>query len=110
MNSITSVFASLRAVYEARYEPENIRPLVEWYWRVLLTGSLLGIIGVLAYGATEFFGVLGNLNDAQSVSRGTPPLILNRAQLADTLTKHKTRLDALEAAKGQQQQFADPSK
>ncbi|TSC63178.1 MAG: Cu2+-exporting ATPase, partial [Parcubacteria group bacterium Athens0416_74] len=48
MNSLTHIWNSLSAFYEARHEPENMRPLAELYWRVLLVSALVALVGAVA--------------------------------------------------------------
>lgn len=87
-----------------------MRPLTEWYWRTLLMCALIAIVGIVMYGTGEFFGVLSNLNSAGGASRSTPPNILNRKQLTDTLAAHEARLNAFVEAKNNRQVYTDPSR
>ena len=81
----TSLFKDFQSLYAARHEPENMRPLAEVYWRMLLMIGLVMVIGVLIYGTTEFFGVMNNLSAADS-SNAPASTALNRPQLQSILS------------------------
>ena len=81
----TSIFKDFQSLYAARHEPENMRPLAEVYWRALLMIGLIMVIGVLAYGTSEFIGVMSNLS-AENPSNAPASTALNRPQLQSILS------------------------
>lgn len=110
MTSLASLWNTLRAFYDARHEPENMRPLAEWYWRVLLTASLLAICGILIYGTLGFVGVLRKLSAGELRRRETPPEVLSKKMLTDFLVAVDARQDAFESAKRSVTSVGDPSR
>lgn len=92
----TSLFKDLRDLYSARHEPENMRPLAEVYWRLLLMIGLVMVALVIAYGIWEFVGVMNNLSSTDPSKPASATL--NRSQLQNVLTSNRER----------QQRFATP--
>ncbi|MFA7309438.1 MAG: hypothetical protein WC050_00885 [Candidatus Paceibacterota bacterium] len=90
MTYFKNIWDQLRALYEARNEPESVQPLAELYWRLLLSLSVVCVFGIFAYGVSEFVGVLGNLSSASSASLN-PPVSLDRKQLEALLAAFEAR-------------------
>lgn len=93
--------------YTARHEPESMRPLAEVYWRMLLLIGLVLVVGVLLYGASEFFGVIANLS-SDGPAKSRPAATLNRNQLQDTLQALHQRTQNFDAPPATT--IPDPSK
>jgi len=110
MTSINTTWTKLRAFYEARHEPESMRPLAEWYWRGLLSFSLFAIALILMYGIWEFVAVIRNLGAGDSLTRSAPAEILNRKDLDEALGAFQTRRSEYESAKSSPISAPDPSK
>lgn len=110
MSFLANIWNSLRNFYEARHEPENMRPLAEWYWRTLLTFAFSAIFLIIGYGAWGFFGVLNKLSEGDSLKRSDPPEVLSRAELAKILSAYSERQAAFDAAKQSRTTVADPSR
>jgi hypothetical protein len=104
----TSIFKDLQSLYSARHEPENIRPLAEAYWRLLLMIGLAMVIGVLIYGTGEFFGVISNLSAEDPSNTPSASTALNRTQLQKVLTSVSERQQRFSAP--QTAAIFDPSK
>lgn len=110
MNSLTHIWNSLSAFYEARHEPENMRPLAELYWRVLLVSALVALVGVLSFGVWEFIGVTQKLNAGAGLKSSEQADILSRKDLAEMLGLYRTRQLEFETAKGNKTTIPDPSR
>lgn len=110
MTSFTDMWNTLRAFYEARHEPENMRPLAEWYWRALLVVSLAALCAILAYGTWEFVGALRKVSRGDSLRRDPPPEILSKKELADVLSAYDARQQEFESLKRSATSIGDPSR
>jgi hypothetical protein len=110
MKPISDVWNTMRAFYEARHEPESMRPLAEWYWRTLLMTSLVLLCAILVYGTMSFFTVLRTLSEGDTLRRDPPPEILNKKQLSDFLSAYAQREQAFESAKQSATSIGDPSR
>ncbi len=110
MSISSNITAQLRALYEARHEPENLRPLAEAYWRMLLSLAALSIVLVLVYGIWVFVGVIQNLSSAGGGLKTAPQTSLDRKQLAGTLQAFDARRSQFESVKLIYEPPADPAK
>jgi hypothetical protein len=110
MNIFSDTWARLLALYRARYEPENLRPLADMYWRTMLSLMLISVAGVVAFGVWEFVAVVENLASGQNNDNSTPPVVLNRSQLETTLSIYGARQAQFQAAQSALVTVADPSK
>lgn len=97
------------SLYRGRHDPEVVHVLAGALWRTLLLTTLLGIAGVLAYGAWELVVVLENLT-ASGGSRSNPPALLDRAKLEQTLRAFESRNAQYEAARTSRPSVTDPSR
>jgi hypothetical protein len=90
MTYFTNIFRQLRSLFDARHEPESLRPLAEIYWRALLSVAALCVVGILAYGVSEFVSVLDQLSSG-GAAMSNPPTVLDRNQLESTLRAFDAR-------------------
>jgi hypothetical protein len=109
MSSLTNIYRQLRELYDARHEPEHIRPLAEIYWRILLLTSVLCIALILAYGVSEFVTVLGKLGSGGSAGSSTP-VVLDRNQLTEALDAYRDRQARPGVVSGGGDILVDPSR
>jgi hypothetical protein len=110
MNFFTDIWDSLRTFYASRYEPEYMRPLAEWFWRVLLTVALFSLIAILFYGVIQFYGVMRKLSVGEGAKPSRQVDLLSREELANTLELLAEREVSYEAAKRGRSGISDPSR
>ena len=110
MKIFSDTFNRLRALYRARYEPENLRPLADMYWRFILALALLSIVGVIMFGLWQFVAVVENLSAAQSGSTSASPVIFNRTKLESVLRAYDARQAQYDASASSAATVTDPSK
>ena len=106
------IFTSIRRakeMYAYRHEPENLRPLVELFWRIVLVLLALGVAIVLIFAASVFLGVLSTLGDT-AAGPTRQPAVLDRAELQDTLRLIEERGLEFEAKKTAPTPVVDPSR
>ena len=108
MNIFSRTYNSLMRLYERRFEPERLRPLAEDYWRLLLSGSLLGLLAVIVFGVMQFVGTLEALGSANS-SGASPAVALDRAELETTVSLLDDRQSQYVAAQRSSATYPDPS-
>ena len=110
MTFFTSIWQTLLDIFEARHEPEKMRPLAEWYWRILLTIALFALAAVMVYGVWEFYGVMRKLAAGANRKHSETPVLLNRKELTELLAAYSARTNAFDAAKAARASIADPSR
>jgi hypothetical protein len=110
MTFFSNIWHTLRDFYAARHEPENMRPLAEWYWRVLLTIGFFALVFVVVYGVWEFYGVMRKLTAGANRKHSEIPSLLNRKDLVDTLAAFEARVAEFEAVKKEKGSVVDPSR
>lgn len=110
MTSFSDITGSLRQFYEARHEPESMKPLAEWYWRSLLMVSTMALVLILAYGAWVFVEVLQRLSEGDSQRRASTRDILSKKDLADTLAAFRARQEEFDTLKRAATSVPDPSR
>lgn len=106
------LFDSMRRVkemYAYRHEPENSRALVELSWRALLVLFVIGIVAILIFAASVFWGVLSTLG-AAAAGPARQPAVLDRAELQDTLRLIEERNLEFESKKTTPTPVVDPSR
>ncbi len=110
MKVFSDTFDRLRALYRARHEPENLRPLADMYWRFMLALALLSVVGVALFGLWQFVMVVENLSAAQSGYSSAPPVIFNRTKLENVLRAYDARQAQYDASASNAVTVTDPSK
>ncbi len=101
---------SLKQLYEARHEPENLRPLAELYWRGLLLLTLAAAGGVIAFGIWEFSVVMKTMSATSADAGAQQAAAIDKTQLENTLMKFSERKANFELSKSMGPALADPSK
>jgi hypothetical protein len=104
-----SSFTRVKEMYAARHEPENLRPLAESFWRMLLMIALLLMVGAAVFGVWKFIAVvhvIGAANGAPSSSRAA----LDRNRLDRFLSDLNARRASFEAAANAGISTPDPSR
>jgi hypothetical protein len=110
MNPFNAILRTARDFYEARHEPEHLRPLIEWYWGTLLTVSVAALAGIVLWGMWTFFAVVRNLNAGEGLARAEAPEVLNKKTLTDFLAAFEERKSRFDALKKSATAPADPSR
>lgn len=110
MSFFTDIWNTLRTFYEGRHEPENMRPLAEWYWRTLLSVAFIALWVVIAYGVWEFYDVLRKLSAGQNLRPSEQPQLLSKEQLSEILAAYEAREGRFISEQGTPPQIADPSR
>lgn len=100
-------FDRIREIYTARHEPENVRHIADFLWRIMLVISSIAFVGILAYGAWEFIAVMEALY-APPPARAVPAPPLDRASLESALAQFEAR-EAAFAATSSAATVPDPS-
>lgn len=110
MSIFSNIWSAMRSFYESRHEPEYMRPLAEWYWRVLLTTALFALIIIVLQGVWGFYGVMRKLSAGDTVrpTRHVDPL--SRKDLSAMLQRMSEREAAYESAKRGRPSVSDPSR
>ena len=101
---------SFKALYEARHEPENLRPIAEVYWRVVLLSSFVAAIGIILFGVWEFSAVMTTISSTTSGSSSQQAPVLDRAQLESTLVHFSERRANFDLGSATAPVVADPTK
>jgi hypothetical protein len=101
---------SFKALYEARHEPENLRPLAELYWRILLLCALAAAGAVIGFGAWEFSSVISTMSSAAAQGTAQQAPAIDKAQLENALVKFSERRANFEMSKSVTPAVSDPSK
>lgn len=106
----TSKHDTFKELYEARHEPENLRPIAEVYWRTLLIVALAAVALVILFGIWEFSSVLSTVTAANTDGAGQQKPAIDRAQLERALNAFSERKANFEMSKGLVPVVTDPMK
>jgi hypothetical protein len=101
---------TFKDLYEARHEPENLRPIAELYWQTLLLSSIVGAICVIVFGIWEFSSVISIVSRDTTGGGAQEVSPIDRTQLDRTLTQFAERAANYELAKPVVPAVTDPSK
>jgi len=111
MRLITNMWAHTRDLWGYRHEPERLRILADFYWRVLLVLAVSIVVGAALYGGMKLLTALGSGEGEITLSpSGGGGAVLNRADLQATLEGFATRQAQYEFLKKNAPKIADPSK
>ncbi len=110
MNISNDIWSELVARYEARHEPEQLRPLAETYWRGILTLSVACVVGALGLGVWQFVTVVENISSAQSAASVSTPSVLDRNKLKAVLNQYDDRAASYAEIQSYFTTVPDPSK
>ncbi len=107
---MTDAHDSFKELYEARHEPENLRPIAEVYWRVVLLTAIVAAIGIILFGIWEFSAVMKTISTSTSGGGSQAAPAIDRAQLEGTLTQFYERRENYELGRATPPAVSDPSK
>lgn len=107
---MTDSHGTFKELYEARHEPENLRPIAELYWRVVLLTSITAAIGIIAFGVWEFSAVMRTITTTTSGNATQQPPAIDRVQLEKALVDFSERRANFELGRAMVPSVADPSK
>lgn len=110
MSAFTDIWNRLLAFYAGRHEPENMRPLAEWFWRTLLMLCAIAVVAILAHALWSFFGIMQKLSASQAVPASRQPELLSKAELQEFLASYAQRASEFEAAQTRRPTVVDPSR
>ncbi len=107
-----ATWTRIRTAYAYRHEPEYLRLVATYFWRMLLCIGVIIIAGAVWYGAFQLFSVLEDVGNrsAKAYSSGTETSILDRAKLQATLDIFAERRAQYESLKANPSTVADPSR
>ncbi len=106
----TDAHDSFKELYEARHEPENLRPIAELYWRVVLLGALVAAGFLIVFGVWEFSSVMSVMSAATTNGTAQQTLPIDRVQLEQALSTFSERKANFELGKNTVPAVTDPSK
>lgn len=99
---------SFKELYEARHEPENLRPIAELYWRVVLLCAVCAAGGVIAFGFWQFSSVMSIMSAASTNVTSQQVEPIDRTQLENALTSFSERQANFELGKNTVPAVTDP--
>ena len=103
---------SFREMYSYRHQPEQKRIIADFFWRILLSASVLIVILFVVYGTYQLLKVLRDsavsAENAGPVKQSLRPL--TRKQLERTLSEFQARQMVFESLKTNAPAISDPSK
>ncbi len=100
---------SIKELYEARHEPENLRPIAEAYWRALLLVALSAVAGTILFGVWEFSNVMEKITAQGAVANAPINNVLDRTQLQKAIADFDGRMATFESARIVVSTSTDPS-
>ena len=109
MRNITNIFASLRAAYTNRTDPEGMQLLARTYWRIVLSISTILAIFAIGFGVMQLFEVLATFS-SRPTSDVILPITLDRGSLEKALAAFDARRKAYELVPSATSTFPDPSR
>ena len=101
---------SFKELYEARHEPENLRPIAELYWRIMLMSAIIASIGVIIFGVWEFSSVMTTISSTSAGSNAQQAPAIDKAQLERVLIQFSDRRANFELGRATVPVVADPAK
>ncbi len=107
---MTDAHDSFKELYEARHEPENLRPIAEVYWRVVLLSAIVAAIGIILFGAWEFSAVMKTISTSSTGNGAQTTPTIDRTLLESTLSQFWDRQANFELGKAAAPVVSDPSK
>lgn len=94
------------------YEPENMRALIDVYWRILLGIAAISMVGIFAYGALKLMFVMDDVTtmNSNASSSTSSALIIRSDQIDRVLNGFVVRRDQFENLKASSTRIiVDPS-
>jgi hypothetical protein len=108
MNSLHHI----RSLLANPYEPENMRALIDVYWRVLLGTAVVFTAGIFAYGAWELMFVMEDapITHPRTSTSTSTTLPIDSNRIDKILSAFRARQDQFESLKTSSIPIADPSR
>ena len=106
----TDAHDSFKELYEARHEPENLRPIAELYWRIMLVSAIIASIGIILFGVWEFSSVMTTISSTGAGSNAQQTPVIDKAQLERVLIQFTNRKADFELGRAVVPLVADPAK
>ena len=110
MKTHTDIFASARAAYANRQEPERLRFLTRVYWRISLALTCVTVLAAIVWGTLQLSDALSALGGASNTESVTPKPVLDRATLRATLLGFDARQVRFDTLKKGGVMVPDPSR
>jgi hypothetical protein len=110
MKTRVDIFASARAAYANRQEPERLRFLTRVYWRTSLALTCIIVLAAIVWGILQLSDALSALGGASNTESATPKPVLDRAALRSTLSGFDARQAQFDALKKGGTSIPDPSR
>ncbi len=107
---MTPDHGSFKELYEARHEPENLRPLAELYWRVVLLVAVIASGLAICFGVWEFSSVTTTMSSASEQGTSQQTAAIDKAKLEEVLVKFGERSANFEMGKTITPEVTDPAK
>lgn len=101
---------TFKELYEARHEPENLRPIAELYWRVVLLCAVCAAGGVIVFGFWQFTSVMSIMNSASTNVTSNQISPIDRTLLEESLNAFALRRANFELQKNTSPAVTDPTK
>ena len=110
LNMSTQNHDSFKELYEARHEPENLRPIAEAYWRTILVLFVVATGLVIFFGVWQFSSVISTMSSASDTATAQQKPAINKEELEALLAKFDERRANYDLAKTVFPVVVDPSK
>ncbi len=101
---------TFKELYEARHEPENLRPIAEAYWRGVLLLAVIASGLIIFFGIWQFSSVTSTMSAASETATAQQKPVIDEDQLEKALIKFQERKANFEMGKGVVPSVADPAK
>ncbi len=101
---------SFKELYEARHEPENLRPIAEVYWRTILVAAIAAAGLIIFFGIWQFSTVISTMSSASQTATAQQKPAIARDELEAALLKFEERKANYELGKSVVPAVSDPSK
>ena len=111
MKLLNNTLGKVRGTYANRHEPEHLQILVNAYWRILISATVLIVAAVLCFGLWQLVVIVGSSRDASQItpSAATGP-VLDNVQLEAAVKGFTERAAQYQFLKNNPPQVDDPSR
>lgn len=102
---------AVAGAYAERFEPEGVRLLLSWYWRMLLVASLLAVVAAVGFGVWSVAHVMRLVSPVPETIK-LPAPAFDRAALDELVGAFAHRQDMFTRliSEGATTTVADPSR
>ncbi len=101
---------SFKELYEARHEPENLRPIAEAYWRAILLAAFIATGFIIFFGIWQFSSIISIMSSASETATAQQKPAISKEQLDSTLVQFDERKANFEMGKKIVPAVTDPSR